>query len=133
MGSSLWSPANEAAQHEFRSLQPVGRFARLSQPGDIDEGAFTLYDNFLSNGYRPDQELGAPGQDAPPQPLRRHPYGLALSADESRLYVTLEGNEAEPGSSVLVLDAANGAATGEIAVGSRPSVSRAHRAAGSSS
>ena len=120
VGTSLWSPPNEAAQHEFRSLQPVQRFARLSQPGDIDEGAFTRYDSFLSNGYRPDQELGAPGQDAPPQPLRRHPYGLALSADESRLYVTLEGNEAEPGSSVLVLDAANGVVTGEITVGSRP-------------
>src|SRR5215831_11893199 len=86
------------------SLNPVQAFARLSQPGDVDEGNFTKYDSFLSAGYRLSEDIGSPGNDAAPQPLRRHPYGLALSSDETKLYVTFEGNEAEPGSSVAVID-----------------------------
>jgi len=102
------------------SLKPVQQFARLSKPGDIDEGNFTRYDSFLSIGYSPTEDIGTPGKDAAPQPLRRHPYGLALSADEAKLYVTFEGNEAEPGSSVGVIDVDSKTIRGEIPVGSRP-------------
>src|SRR5215475_1800522 len=85
------------------SLNPVQQFARLSRPDDIDEGKFTKFDSFLSAGYRTNEDIGLPGNDAAPQPYRRHPYGLALSSDEKKLYVTLEGNEAEPASSVAVI------------------------------
>lgn len=102
------------------SLEPVQKFARVSQQGDIDEGKFTKYDGFLSTEYDSAEDLGEPGIDAVPQPLRRHPYGLALSYDESKLYVTFEGNEAEPGSSVGVIDTASRKLVREIAVGRRP-------------
>ena len=102
------------------SLNPVQAFARLSQPGDIDEGNFTKNDSFLSAGYRLNEDIGLPGNDATPQPYRRHPYGLALSLDESKLYVTSEGNEAEPGSSVVVVDLNSQTITSEIPVGRRP-------------
>ena len=120
LGTSPLLLINEAAWYEERSLEPVQRFERLSRLGDIDEGRFSRHESFLSAGYNPGQELGVPGEDAPPQPRRRQPYGLALSENGSKLYVTLEGNEAEPGSSVLVIETSNGAVTGEIEVGRRP-------------
>jgi YVTN family beta-propeller protein len=120
LGTSLLPPVNKAARFQERSLEPVQRFERLSRSGDIDEGRFSRFDSFLSAGFREGQEPGSPGEDAPPQPLRRHPYGLALSVDGSKLYITLEGNEAEPGSSVLVIDTSSGEVAGEINVGRRP-------------
>lgn len=102
------------------SLPPVQQFDATSQPEDVDEGRYSGVDGFLSRNYRPNQPLGTPGTDAPPQPLRRHPYGLALSVDESKLYVTLEGNEAEPQASVLVIDTTSRRILREIPVGSRP-------------
>ena len=120
LGTSPLLLINQAVRFQERSLEPVQRFARLSRSGDIDEGRFSKYDSFLSAAFRPGQDPGSPGEDAPPQPLRRHPYGLALSVDGSRLYVTLEGNEAEPGSSVLVVDTSKGTVAAEIEVGRRP-------------
>ena len=120
LGTSPLLLVNKAARFRERSLEPVQRFERLSRSGDIDEGRFSRHDSFLSTGFRLGQEPGSPGEDAPPQPLRRHPYGLALSMDGSKLYVTLEGNEAEPGSSVLVVDTSTGEVAGEIEVGRRP-------------
>ncbi|MBW1649583.1 MAG: hypothetical protein JRJ44_02675 [Deltaproteobacteria bacterium] len=39
-----------------------------------------------------------------PQPHRDHPQSLALSADGVKLYITLTGNEAEPGNQIAVFD-----------------------------
>jgi len=58
--------------------------------------------------------------DPEPQPHRDHPWDLALSPDGGTLYVTLAGNEAEPGSEVAVFDVQQRRVTGRIEVGSRP-------------
>ena len=102
------------------SLAPVQSFARVSQSGDIDEGKFTSLNSFLSAAFRSTPDAGLPGTDAPSQPYRRHPYGLALSSDETKLYVTFEGNEAEPASAVAVIDTARQALRTEIRVGLKP-------------
>lgn len=55
-----------------------------------------------------------------PQPHRDRPLAVALSADESKLYVTLQGTEDEPGSEVAVVDVRAGRAVKRVAVGSSP-------------
>lgn len=110
-GQSPWAPL---------SLSPVQRFERTSSPGDVDEGAYFRLGSFLAREFSEDQRLGVPGADAPAQPLRRHPYGIALSRDETKLYVTAPGNEAEPGSTVLVIDTETNRLLREIPVGTRP-------------
>ncbi len=113
--------ARTAAQEfERQSLKPIRSFARVSQPGDLDEGNFQKLDSFLSKFYNPADGLGAPGIDAVGQPLRNHPHGLALTADGRKLYVTFEGNDAEPRNIVGVIDTASNAKVKEITVGLRP-------------
>src|SRR5262245_19549942 len=112
--------SNQETAWQPISLTPVQKFARISQPQDLDEGQYTKYDSFLSAHYNPNQDTGRPGVDAPGQPYRRHPYALTLSSDESKLYVTFEGNEAEPASSVGIIDTATRTLRGEIQVGRRP-------------
>ncbi|MCZ6689555.1 MAG: hypothetical protein O7H41_08135 [Planctomycetota bacterium] len=104
-----------------RDLTPVQAFVRLSQPGDLSEANFTRYDSFLSREYSAAVGLGAPAQDPIGQPLRRVPFGLALSSDDSKLYVTFAGNESEPLRSVGVIDTSpGGGLIREISVGLRP-------------
>jgi len=55
-----------------------------------------------------------------PQPRRDHPLALALSADESKLYATLQGSEDEPGNDVAVIDVAASRVIKRIRVGSSP-------------
>jgi YVTN family beta-propeller protein len=55
-----------------------------------------------------------------PQPRRDHPLELALSQDGSRLYVTLQGVEDEPGNAVAVVDTEGERLLGKIRVGSGP-------------
>ena len=55
-----------------------------------------------------------------PQPHRDRPNRLALSADGTKLYVTLAGTEAEPGHEVAVVDVASSKVLKRIPVGSRP-------------
>jgi YVTN family beta-propeller protein len=112
--------SNQGSAWQPISLTPVQKFARVSQPQDLDEGQYSKYDSFLSAHYTSNQDIGRPGVDAPGQPYRRHPYGLALSSDESKLYVTFEGNEAEPASSVGIIDTRTRTLRGEIPVGHRP-------------
>lgn len=61
-----------------------------------------------------------------PQPRRDHPIALALSADERKLYVALQGSEDEPGSEVAVLDVAAGRSSKRIRVGSSPTALTLH-------
>lgn len=55
------------------------------------------------------------------QPLRDHPYVVLLSADDDRLYVTLQGTPDDPGHEVVVVDTATEAVRKRITVGSHPS------------
>ena len=104
-----------------RDLIPVRAFARLSKPGDLSEANFTQTSSFLSSRWSPSAGLGVPAQDPVGQPLRRTPYGLSLSADSSKLYVTFPGNEAEPLRAVGVIDTSpGGGLVREILVGRRP-------------
>jgi DNA-binding beta-propeller fold protein YncE len=66
------------------------------------------------NPFGPDHPLWAP------QPRRDHPYAITMSADGSRLYVTLQGSEDEPGNQVAVVDVAAGRAVRRVTVGSSP-------------
>lgn len=109
-----------SSDFERRSLTPVQSFARVSQPGDMDEGNFKKLDSFLSKYYDPANGLGAPGVDAIGQPLRNHPHGLALTLDGRKLYVTFEGNDSEPRNIVAVIDTATNTKQKEIVVGLRP-------------
>lgn len=61
-----------------------------------------------------------PNPNPEPQPHRDHPWDLALSPDGDKLYVTLAGNEAEPGHEVAVFDVQQRRVTSRIEVGSRP-------------
>ncbi len=55
-----------------------------------------------------------------PQPLRNHPQGLALSADGTKLYITLTGNEETPGNQIAVFDIALKKVIKKIKVGLSP-------------
>jgi len=55
-----------------------------------------------------------------PQPHRDHPYGLAITPDGKKLYVTLSGNEAEPGNEVVVFDVMGRKVLKRIQVGRNP-------------
>lgn len=57
---------------------------------------------------------------AAPQPERDHPYSAALSSDAQKVYVTLHGNEAEPGNQVAVISASTLAVQKKITVGLSP-------------
>lgn len=61
-----------------------------------------------------------------PQPQRDRPERLALSADRSKLYVTLAGTEAQPGHEIAVLDTRARRVLKRIAVGARPYVPVLH-------
>ncbi|MCC7334220.1 MAG: hypothetical protein IT422_03955 [Pirellulaceae bacterium] len=54
------------------------------------------------------------------QPVRDRPERLALSADGTKLYVTLVGTEAVPGHELAVIDIASEAVLKRITVGQRP-------------
>ncbi len=54
------------------------------------------------------------------QPQRDHPYAVALSADGTKAYVTLRGDEAEPRSQVAVVDTTTLQVLSKIEVGSAP-------------
>ncbi len=66
------------------------------------------------NPFGPDDPLYAP------QPHRDRPRGVALTADASALYVTLQGTVDVPGNQVAVVDAATLAVRRRITVGSSP-------------
>ncbi len=51
-----------------------------------------------------------------PQPIRDHPYDVALLPDGSKAYVTLLGSELHPGSEVAVYDVAKGAVVKRISL-----------------
>ncbi len=55
-----------------------------------------------------------------PQPHRDRPLRVAVNADHTKAYVTLQGLEDEPGHEVAVVDLARGEALHRIAVGSSP-------------
>jgi DNA-binding beta-propeller fold protein YncE len=55
-----------------------------------------------------------------PQPHRDHPQALAITKDGKKLYITLTGNEADPGNEVAVFDIAKRKLTKKIKVGSSP-------------
>ncbi len=55
-----------------------------------------------------------------PQPHRDKPALVALNAIGTKLYVTLQGTEAEPGHEVAVVDVASHKVIKRIPVGSRP-------------
>lgn len=61
-----------------------------------------------------------------PQPHRDHPFDLAFSGDGTRVYVTLQGTEAQPGHEVAVFDLAERKVVKRIGVGSYPGWIAAH-------
>ncbi len=61
-----------------------------------------------------------------PQPHRDRPQHLVLSADKTKLYITLAGTEAEPGHQVSVVDVRERRVIKRIEVGSRPYVPVLH-------
>lgn len=77
----------------------------------------------LSPGPNP---FGASEPLYSPQPHRDHPWAVALSADESKLYVTLQGTEDELGSAVAVVDVMHAKVLGRIAVGASPTGMELH-------
>ena len=48
--------------------------------------------------------IANPNPNPEPQPHRDHPFGLALSADGRKAYVSLSGSENHPGNQVAVFD-----------------------------
>lgn len=63
---------------------------------------------------------------ATPQPRRDHPERLAVSADGTKLYITLAGTEAVPGQAVAVFDVKAEKVVKRIPVGLRPYVPVLH-------
>jgi DNA-binding beta-propeller fold protein YncE len=55
-----------------------------------------------------------------PQPHRDHPYGVAITPDGRKLYITLSGNELEPGNEVAVFDVVARKVLKRIRVGRNP-------------
>lgn len=62
-----------------------------------------------------------PNPHPEPQPHRDHPFGLALTADGKKAYVSLSGSESQPGHEVAVFDVQGRRVTRRIRVGARPS------------
>ena len=73
-----------------------------------------------ANPFGPSDPLWAP------QPRREHPLELALTPDGRKLYVTLQGVEDEPGTSVAVVDTETESLLHKIPVGSGPTGIAAH-------
>lgn len=67
-----------------------------------------------SNPFGPDHPMWSE------QPHRDHPYGLSLSQDGAKLYVTLQGIEDEPGHDVAVVDTQTLEVARRIEVGTSP-------------
>ncbi|MCP4784847.1 MAG: hypothetical protein GY903_21965 [Fuerstiella sp.] len=72
------------------------------------------------------QPVPANNPHAEPQPLRDRPERLALSADGTKLYVTLAGTEAVPGHEIAVIDVATETVLRRVPVGLRPYVPVLH-------
>lgn len=64
--------------------------------------------------------VGARSPDAAPQPLRGHPYAVAMTADGRTGLVTLRGSELEPRDEVAVIDLGSARVTERLTVGARP-------------
>jgi cytochrome c peroxidase len=106
----------------LRTLTPVAEFARVSAPGDPDEGSFQQHAPFLSRFFDGSKSIDFTevGRDSGGQPLRGHPSSVAVSRDGRKLYITLPGNEAEPLNRLAVVDAEKGAILKVLRVGSAP-------------
>ncbi len=61
-----------------------------------------------------------------PQPDRDHPFDIAVTPDGRKVYVTLAGNEAEPGNEVAVFDVTMRKVIRRIKVGRNPYCVRIH-------
>ncbi len=61
-----------------------------------------------------------------PQPHRDHPYKLAITQDGTKVYVTLPGNEVQPGHEVAVYSTRERRVIKRIRTGSRPWFVRMH-------
>ncbi len=61
-----------------------------------------------------------------PQPHREHPRSLAVSNNGKKLYITLTGNEAEPGNEVAVFDITKRKVIKRIKVGESPYYLKLH-------
>jgi len=76
-------------------------------------------------------DLEPPGNPNPhpePQPHRDHPLAAAITSGGQKLYVTLPGNEDQPGNEVAVVDVASRRVARRIRVGRSPSALALHPA-----
>ncbi|RMH43174.1 MAG: hypothetical protein D6689_05925 [Deltaproteobacteria bacterium] len=64
--------------------------------------------------------VGERNPDAPPQPLRKQPFSVAMTSDGRTALVTLRGTELEPGYEVALVDVPARSVAARIDVGSSP-------------
>lgn len=65
-----------------------------------------------------------PNADAAPQPMRAHPYAVALTDDGRTGLVTLRGSELEPGDELAIIDVFSRSVRARVPVGDRPTAVR---------
>ena len=117
---SLASVAQERMGPVYSYSVPTDDESATSHPskfGTLTSSRWAYGKPFEKQDLRP---VANTNPNPEPQPHRDHPYGIAITPDGRKLYVTLSGNEAEPGNEVAVFDVVARKVLKRVQVGRNP-------------
>ncbi len=118
----VWAMTTQAPRRTA-TVAGCPQFSNPSRYGLLTSARWAYGATYKREDLKP---VGNPNPYPEPQPRREHPFGLALTPDGTKAYITLSGGENDPGSTVAVFDVKQRRVIKKIQVGLYPGCIAVH-------